>query len=132
MTDTDDDLRAAREWLQNHTGDFYGRDAARHTATILRLLDRPVMPRPEELNDDDIKAAMARWEKHNDGGFTRTVYRALWDRYNPPPSKQKVEAWAVVFPDGTSAAYTDEGCARFASGSTGRIIKLVEADDADE
>lgn len=130
------DEREAREWLSRMaSGESEGLTIGVHSTsnarTILALLDRR-MPRPEELDDDDIKAAMARWETTNDGGFTRTVYRALWDRYNPPPAPKKVEMWAIKSargePGGVFLQKSDaERCLERASGS--RIVRLVEASD---
>ena len=141
MTDiSKDDEREAREWLamimRSHSTYQCEPDIA---STLLALLDRPVMPKPEEV-PDDVRARMAAAyeaaKKYNPDPYGTPMMAALQvhhDHYTAPPKPAKVEAWAVVWADGHRTAFTyrqdAETCvANGPKSAPGRIVRLVEAD----
>ena len=131
MTDiSEQDEREAREWLKRRAnGDEPA--WADHARTILALLDRPRMPRPEDVPDEALYAFTDVWDNHTtEREPARLAYRALYDHYNPPPAPKKVEAWAVVLADGRVIACADKEHAEWAARDTPphRIVHLVEAD----
>lgn len=90
-TITDDDERAAREWLDNYKNHISGIDGEKHIDLILRLLDRPTLPRPEDVPDEALNAMLGKWfyspdQDGNDGGM-RAAYRALYDHYAQPRAR---------------------------------------------
>ena len=136
-TITTDDESEAREWLHSAVtyDDFYGvAKDDKHRATILALLDAPRPPRPEDVPDDVLHDMAAASRAETDEGappstVMREAYRALYDHYTAPPPK--VEAWAVVWPNGIHTLFHSERAAR-ANAETcpgSHIRKLVEAAD---
>ena len=100
---------------------------------LLALLDRPVMPTPEDVPakvlDDAWMAAVKRG-----GGFLgmQDAIKVLHDWRTKPAEPVKVEAWAVLWPSGTleNVVVSRESAKRLASSLSqpGRIVHLVEAD----
>ena len=135
------DEREAREWLERAInawrpggGDYrYSKkDDAKHRATILALLDRPVMPRPEDVPSALYRAMVrANDQEAIDILGLQAAYRVAYDHYTKR-KPVKVETWVLVMPTGKMVAqgsreYVTEWHAhRDYIGS--RIVHLVEAD----
>lgn len=133
MTDiTADDEREAREWLKRRAnGDEPA--WADHARTILALLDRPRMPRPEEVPAKVIDKMWMDAAAHGGGKHGMEIALGVhYDHYNPPPAPKKVEAWGIVAPNGEiiHVRQTEDAArqrAKYCPDDV-RIVHLVEAD----
>lgn len=135
-----DDERAAREWVQGQANlyrDFapgsIGGGYFKAATTILRLLDRPVMPRGSEVPDYVILLMIRAWAERRTGdsvGAMRAAIDDLRAHLTAPPKPQPVTVWAVIQDSRNFAVYATEADAQSAA-MKGRVVKLVEADDAD-
>ena len=128
-----DDEREAREWLR-HAENFqylYEKDA-KHRATILALLDRPPLPRPEDVSYDALYAFTDIWDNHTtEHDPARLAYRAFYNHYAQPPAPKPL-GWAVLgaFDYGGPVLFYDkQNAIVFSNKYGGRIVKLVEDRD---
>jgi hypothetical protein len=130
------DERKARVWLAQVTGQthYLADDDARHRATILALLDRPVMPRPEDVPAEVIGAMCAAYRNCDTGQFRkmRAAIKVLHDALTKR-EPVKVEAWAVICEanDHLLDIYKAKHDAKRNATPGSRIVHLVEADNAD-
>lgn len=118
--------RKARVWLAQATGPthYLAVDDDKHRATILALLDRPVMPRPEEVPVpvlQNMAGAAADGDGVADG--MRAAIKVLHDWRTKPAEPRKVEAWAVKMDDGDTELFRCFGVA------TARRLQLGLGDD---
>lgn len=132
---TSDDERAAREWLQNKA-DHAGHPYSDKCRTILRLLDRPVCPRGEDVPMPVLeKMSEAYWKvPTNDcGNDMRAAIDALHAHLTAPPEPRhrKVETWAAVSDTGVILLQSEDRSKieKMVGRLHYRIVKLVEADD---
>ena len=126
-----DDEREAREWLRNADCGAHGyAERAKHRATILALLDRPVMPRPEEV---PVKV-IARMNAIHAEMSMRAAIQVLHDWCTKPAEPRKVEAWAVVTKCGNRFLYTHRRLAEAAAENAiePRIVHLREVEASDD
>jgi hypothetical protein len=134
MSISDADEQKVREWLRHLMEPGATTKAwASHAATILALLDRRVMPRPEEVPQVVLlKMLSAHHKRLDEPGphyeCQRAAYRALYD-WATKREPVKVEAWAAVDEDGIWAVDKDERTVRdILAHKDCRIVHLVEAD----
>ena len=142
MTISEQDEREARLWLahaENRQKQNIGKykyvenDDVRHRATILALLDRRVMPRPEDVEEIVFwKAAEATGSTRSFAPYIANAYRVIYDHYNPQPEPVKVEAWGIAAPTGEiiHVRATEDAARQRAQHCPDdvRIVRLVEAD----
>lgn len=136
MTDiTTDDEREVMDWITRHAALDNDGWRSKYARTLLALLDRPVLPRPEDVPDavldrmDDALNGIG--QKYREA--VRSAYRALYDHYTAPPAPKKVEAWGVRDKTGlVGTAERQDDAEAWAKQSAGRwVVRLVEADSHD-
>jgi alcohol dehydrogenase YqhD (iron-dependent ADH family) len=135
MSISEADEQKVREWLRHlMEPGATSKAAASHAATILALLDRPVMPRPEEVPAEVLdRMEVAYWDTQPGSGFddVRAAIKVLreWATKREPV---KVEAWAIATPSGEIVAtYRTEEAARKRAMQCVpdvRVTRIVEAD----
>jgi hypothetical protein len=126
-----DDEKEAREWLALVIRSHSTYESVSHLArTTLALLDRPVMPRPEDVPEGVLTALF--WAASPTQGTVvergRVIYRELYAAL----TKREPLGWGIKAADGTlEGAFIQRSDAeRYLQRHSGsRIVRLVEATD---
>jgi hypothetical protein len=135
-----DDEREALDALQNYSIRYNGPGGPsftlKHARTILALLDRSTLIRPEYVPDDVWDEAVYAERMAGKDPYLRAqaAYRVLYDYVTalPQPKRAPLEVWLVVFEDGTSVTcLSQEAAERYANllaAKEGRIAHLKEVE----
>jgi hypothetical protein len=102
-----DEQKEAVEWLRCASlpvqwGETDNPEDKQHRAIILAMLAEPRLPRPEDVPLKVLRAMSAEHAISDDNWVEvmRAAYRALYDHYTAPRSKQ-VEVWHVEYCNGS-------------------------------